>query len=182
MTRAINDSIQTVKPKLFLIHGWNMPPLVWHPLLEHLREHFEVQIATLPGYEHTTERSKTEEERGGDSLAELFKQAPERSHWCGWSLGATLAMQAAIEAPERISKLTLISPTARFFRTDDWPQGISASVFDQLLRITLKKYSVGLKRFLQMQLPNDDQLDLRNRLAESISENRPSDFALQSGL
>ena len=106
---------------------------------------------------------------------------PERAYWCGWSLGATLAMQAAITAPERISKLTLISPTARFLQTDDWPQGISASVFDQLLRITNKKYAVGLKRFLQMQLPDDDYADLRNQLAERIEANQPSESALQLG-
>ena len=90
-------------------------------------------------------------------------------------------MQAAIAAPERISKLTLISPTARFLKADDWPAGISKSAFDQLLRITQKKYAVGLKRFLQMQLPNDSHTDLRDRLADSISENRPSDFALRAG-
>ena len=90
-------------------------------------------------------------------------------------------MQAALAAPQRISTLTLISPTARFLQAGDWPAGISASVFDQLLRITRKKYEVGLKRFLQMQLPHEDQLDLRNQMFESINKNRPSDFALQAG-
>jgi len=58
-------------------------------------------------------------EANGDTLHQLLAQAPGKSHWCGWSLGATLAMQAALVAPERISQLTLISPTARFFKTDD---------------------------------------------------------------
>ena len=170
-----------VRPKLFLIHGWNMPPLVWNPLVQQLGERFDVQVATLPGYEHATERGENIVALGRDSLANLLDQAPEQSHWCGWSLGATLAMQAAIVVPERISKLTLISPTARFLHSDDWPYGISASVFDQLLRITNKKYAVGLKRFLQMQLPSDDHADLRNQLAEEINNNQPSEFALQSG-
>ena len=178
MTPANNESSQAARPKLFLIHGWNMPPLVWNPVIEQLQKCFDIQVATLPGYVHTTDRR---EETCVDLLADLLDQAPERAHWCGWSLGATLAMQAAITAPKRISKLTLISPTARFLTTDDWPQGISASVFDQLLRITKKKFEVGLKRFLKMQLPDDDQTDLRNRLAESIVANRPSEFALQSG-
>ena len=168
----------TVRPKLFLIHGWNMPPLVWNRLLERLRDRFDVEVATLPGYEQSIERRG---EPCTDLLANLIDRAPQRSHWCGWSLGATLAMQAAIRAPERISKLTLISPTPRFLQTDDWPHGISTPVFDQLLRITKKKYAVGLKRFLQLQFPNDDQTDLRNELEASISANPPSEFALQSG-
>ena len=177
MTRTINES-PTAKPTLFLIHGWNMPPLVWAPLLDRLRDRFDVHVATLPGYGQASELS---DEADDDVLANLIDQAPERSHWCGWSLGATLAMQAAIAAPVRISKLTLISPTARFLKADDWPAGIAASVFDQLLRITQKKYAVGLKRFLQMQLPSENHTDLRNRLTDSISENRPSDFALRAG-
>ena len=176
MTRPTSNSSK----KLFLIHGWNMPPLIWTPLLEQLREQFEVQVAILPGYEQASEDLKQHQDYE-NVLIELLDQAPERSHWCGWSLGATLAMQAAIAAPERISKLTLISPTARFLKTEDWPQGISASVFDQLLRITKKKYAVGLKRFLQMQLPDDDYSDLRNQLAENIINNRPTDLALQCG-
>jgi len=169
------------RAKLFLIHGWNMPPLVWNPLVKNLREHFDVQVATLPGYEPATKRIQDSVEANGDTLHQLLAQAPGKSHWCGWSLGATLAMQAALVAPERISQLTLISPTARFFKTDDWPHGISPSVFDQLFRITKKKYAVGLKRFLHLQLPNDEHVDLRKQLAEEVSNNRPSELALQSG-
>ena len=177
MTHPIHDT----SPKLFLIHGWNMPPLVWNRLVESSRPHFEIHLATLPGYEHAADRSSDAEHHDKDSLTQLLEQAPERAHWCGWSLGATLAMQAAIIAPERVSKLTLISPTARFFETDDWPLGISKSVFDRLLQITKKKYPVGLKRFLQLQLPNDNHADLLNQLAEEINNSRPSELALQSG-
>ncbi|MDB2686857.1 alpha/beta fold hydrolase [Mariniblastus sp.] len=170
-----------MKSKLFLIHGWNMPPLIWNLLLEQLREIFDIQVATLPGYERTAKGVANNVEPSADTMDQLLAQAPERSHWCGWSLGATLAMQAAIAAPERISKLTLISPTARFFQDDDWPHGASASVFDRLLRLTKKKYAFGLKHFLQLQLPNDTQADLRNQLTEQIKNHRPSEHALQSG-
>ena len=169
-----------MRPKLFLIHGWNMPPLVWDALAEKLRGEFDVQLATLPGYEHA-QQPNDPPERSLDSLTELLAQAPERSHWCGWSLGATLAMQAAIKSPERISKLTLISPTARFFETEGWPQGISESVFDRLLRVTLKKYAAGLNSFLRMQLPSEDHHEVRQQLVDKVNDCRPTDVALKSG-
>ena len=63
----------TLRPKLFLIHGWNMPPLVWHSLVEQLRERFDIHVATLPGYEHATDRRV---ETCDDLLADLLDQAP----------------------------------------------------------------------------------------------------------
>lgn len=155
-----------------------MPPIVWDALLHELGDAFKIQLATLPGYE---DEQGSPTEPLSDSLTELLAQAPERSHWCGWSLGATLAMQAAIAFPERISKLTLISPTPRFIETDDWPHGISKSAFDRLLRITQKKYVPGLKRFLQMQLPTEIDQKLIDQLSQDIHDHRPTDDALQRG-
>ncbi len=150
-----------------------MPPLIWDPLLRELGDEFQIQRAALPGYGNANQTP--------DCLAELLAQAPQRSHWCGWSLGATLAMQAALKFPERISKLTLISPTPRFFETDDWPHGISDSAFDRLLRVTQKKYPAGLKRFLQMQFPAETNHQLTAALFEQINSHRPTDEALQRG-
>ena len=155
-----------------------MPPLIWDALLREFGDDFKMQLATLPGYADP-EQAPTDSPL--DSLTELLAQAPERSHWCGWSLGATLAMQAALEFPERISKLTLISPTPRFFETSDWPHGISASTFDRLLRITQKKYTTGLMRFLQMQLPDETNQELVDQLSQRIHACRPTDEALQTG-
>lgn len=155
-----------------------MPPLVWNALLREFGDDFEIQLAKLPGY---AEPKQVPAGPPLDSLAELLAQAPERSHWCGWSLGATLAMKAALEFPERISKLTLISPTPRFFETDDWPHGISASVFDRLLRITQKKYAAGLMSFLQMQLPGETNQQLVDQLSQQIHDIRPTNEALQTG-
>ena len=155
-----------------------MPPLVWDALLREFGDDFEIQLATLPGY---AGREQVPADPPLDSLTEILAQAPERSHWCGWSLGATLAMKAALEFPERISKLTLISPTPRFFESEDWPHGISASVFDRLLRITQKKYAVGLVSFLQMQLPDETNQQLIDQLFQCIHDSRPTDEALQTG-
>ena len=155
-----------------------MPPLVWDALLRELGDDFKVQLATLPGY---ADPEQVLAKPPSDSLTELLSQAPEQSHWCGWSLGATLAMKAALEFPERISKLTLISPTPRFFEADDWPHGASASTFDRLLRITQKKYTVGLIRFLQMQLPSETNENLIHQLSKQIHRHRPTDEALQTG-
>ena len=155
-----------------------MPPLVWDALLREFGDDFEIQLAALPGYA-TAEQVPADPPL--DSLTDLLAQAPERSHWCGWSLGATLAMKAALEFPERISKLTLISPTPRFFESEDWPHGISASVFDRLLRITQKKYAAGLMSFLQMQLPGETNQQLIDQLSRQIHDCRPTVKALQTG-
>lgn len=186
-----------MREKLFLIHGWNMPSPIWDSFRQKLLEYSDVEIhvATMSGYELNGSPSGdllgiTDEPESTDSvigrvIQDLLEQAPESAHWCGWSLGASLAISAAASHPDRVTGLTLISPTPRFLVGDDWDLGMDPRTFDKLQRITLRNHAIGWSRFLQMQFPRklsqDQILQLEQQIKSNASGFCPTRQALEDG-
>lgn len=143
-------------PPLFLIPGWNTSPAIWDPLVSALAGRLEVVRALPPGdggpLPATDAPETPTESRLAAWLEILWRQAPPAAHWCGWSWGATLALSAAITAPERIARLSLISPTPRFAAGQDWPWGAEPRTFAALLQRIGRDRDAGWKRFLNWQL------------------------------
>lgn len=110
------------KPTLLLIHGWGMNPSLWDDLAQPLSEHFEVHCPALPGHGGTPPVPGW----SAESLASDWLQAWPDAFWVGWSLGAQVALAAAIQAPEdkddnqRVRGAVLLGGTPRFVATDDW--------------------------------------------------------------
>ena len=183
-----------MKPHLFLIHGWNMHSGIWGPLKDCLAARFELTVAELPGYDScgqpnaTTLTGEQQElpisELTRQMLDSIDEQAPPRALWCGWSLGATLAMAAACRpeaGPNQMEGLILLAPTPRFLKSNDWEFGMPSSSFDRLTRITLKRYSTGLNAFLKLQLAGTDGESMMTQLERLLAGKRPSDQALMEG-
>lgn len=185
--------------EIFLINGWNMPNSIWTEL-ERQWSHatdapVKFTIATLPGYEQSNcdllEMLESNQEDHDDAiesilsmhLEHLLKQAPRSAHWCGWSLGATLALAAATRFPDRIARLTLISPTPRFLLSDDWAWGMQAVHFDKLKRVIDRDFLKGWQRFFQLQLPRDSDPDVSLTLMHKVRAgfSPPSAVALEQG-
>ena len=185
--------------ELFLIHGWNMPNSIWSQLMNQwphgTDEAVRFTVATLPGYGQPNhddiEKLGSVEINHGDSiesilsmhLEALLEQAPPTAHWCGWSLGATLALAAAIRFPERISRLTLISPTPRFLLSGDWAWGMEAAHFERLKRVIDRDFFKGWQRFFQLQLPRETDPEVSLKLMQNIREgfSSPTAVALEQG-
>lgn len=211
MKRQTNDSKPTefsskngeLSEPIFLVHGWNMPPGIWSRMIQELGRLdplLEAVNATMPGYDteiaasSVSQRVVTEESEGNarsleeileETLSGLLDQAPESAHWCGWSLGATLAMVAAVRFPRRVSKLTLISPTPLFCQQDDWPHGMPSATFEKLLRITCRKPAFGWQRFIDLQLPvpDQDKPNSKPKIANPPSQPEPpTNFPLENAL
>ena len=100
------------RPDLVLIHGWGLHRGVWSPCLDALRDVADVRLADLPGYGDTPDSGQSFVE-AAQSLADAL---PAHATLCGWSLGALLAMQAALLAPERVAGLVLVGATPCFTR------------------------------------------------------------------
>ena len=100
---------------LVLVHSINAAPSAFEmrPLFEHFRASRPVYALDLPGFGFS-ERSdrRYSPELFTAAVADLLTQVvPEPADLVAFSLGAELAARTAIQLPERVTSLVLISPT-----------------------------------------------------------------------
>ncbi len=176
-----------MKPRLVMLHGWAVNSRIWDPILADLQSEFEVTQVDLPGYGSDTDYEG--EYLLNSIVNETLARAPEKATWVAWSLGATIAIAAAIEYPERFEKLQLISPTPKFLSNETWELGSESTRFLQLAADFEADFLSGLRKFLLLSAFSNDRSQrlpatkLVRKVAALIrQEKTPSHQTLQSGL
>jgi pimeloyl-[acyl-carrier protein] methyl ester esterase len=167
---------------LVLLHGWGMNSAIWGGFLNALVERFRVTPVELPGHgESGFDPQRTSLEEWADAVLAI---APQQALWIGWSLGAQVAMQAALSAPERVSALALLAATPRFVQGDQWPHAMEGETLRQFAATLSKNHRLTLERFLSLQVQGDDEARgmLRALRRELFSRPEPQPAALESGL
>jgi pimeloyl-[acyl-carrier protein] methyl ester esterase len=152
------------KIPLILLHGWGLNQRIWdvgqgaelnQSFVSKLSERFDVHRLDLPGYGN--DRDYNGEYRLPEIVARVLEKASqaatsaEGAIWVAWSLGATVALQAAMLEPGRFLGLQLIAPTPRFMANQDWPHGINQESLKQLRKKFETDYQQGLRYFLMLQ-------------------------------
>ncbi len=106
---------------LVLLHGFAGTHRAWDGVIERLDpERYRPLALDLPGHgEHADARAPDllRGLRGARAGA-----APERFALCGYSLGGRVALYVALAAPERVSRLVLVSTTAGIEDADERAQ------------------------------------------------------------
>lgn len=105
------------------IHGWGSAPAVWEGLLGDL-EHVH-----QPSFHHVAQPDDLY-----DSVVEMLPR--EGSLVLAWSMGAMLAIEAALDWPEAVDALVLFGGCLRFEnhdRTLGWPERIIRRMQEQLV-------------------------------------------------
>ncbi len=169
-----------MKP-LVLVHGWGMNAAVWAPLLPTLSEFCQPLPLELPGH---GEQPFHDEQHLSDWAAAMLQQAPEGAWWLGWSLGGEVALQAALDQPQRISGLLLTASSPCFVRQDDWPQAMPRGTLTGFAESLAQDYQGTLGRFLALQVRGSDagRTQLR-QLKEGLVQRPMADpAALAAGL
>jgi pimeloyl-[acyl-carrier protein] methyl ester esterase len=137
-------------PDLLLLHGWGMNSAVWGGLAEELAGSFRVTLVDLPGHGHSPwSPAATDLPRWVDSV---LASAPPRATWIGWSLGGSVALQAALIAPARVTALVMLNATPRFARATDWPQAMPRDTLVRFHDALVQDPSATLQRFLALQV------------------------------
>lgn len=139
-----------MKTPLVLLHGWGMNSQIWHPIRQELAGSFELHLLDLPGYGN--DRPYAEGYELERVTERVLSAAPQQAFWIAWSLGATIAMQAARLVPNRFLGLQLISPTPRFMTGAGWRFGMETAPLLRLVNEFESDYEKGLKKFLLLQL------------------------------
>ena len=175
------------RPVLTLVHGWGMHRGVWSPCLDALQKVAEVRLADLPGYAGTPDAGTSFIDTARALVEPIAGAATghnERITLCGWSLGALLAMQAALLAPGRVAKLILIAATPRFTQQADWPDAQPASLLDGFVAAVADDREATLQRFAALFNQGDTRArTIRRDIAHHVlSSPSPTTATLLTGL
>lgn len=169
------------RPALALVHGWGMNARVFDALAAALADGFDVRALELPGHGGRTGLPDDTLAAWADDLAQRL---PPASVVLGWSLGGQVAMRAALDHPDKIARLVLLTSTPRFVATADWPHGMAAADLDVFGAALLADPRGTLGRFLALQTRGaPDQKTLLQALRRALAEApEPAPAALAAGL
>jgi pimeloyl-[acyl-carrier protein] methyl ester esterase len=166
---------------LALLHGWGMNARVFDGLAALLAGDFEVRALNLPGHGG---RAALPDNTLASWANDLARQVPDHVTLLGWSLGGLVAMRMALDYPQTVSRLILLSSTPRFVAADDWAHGMAAADLEAFGAALRANPQATLLRFLSLQTRGvADQKSLLQQLRLSLQSLPPADdLALSSGL
>ncbi len=168
-----------MKRHLVLIHGWGFNGAVWDSLLPALQVHFELTVIDLPGYR---QRPLLEIMNLQAMVEDVAKQVPEQAIWLGWSLGGQVALQAALEMPERISQLILVGATPKFVQGDGWREAIKQKILDDFGSELIRSRETTIGRFLTLQMLGVQGGKERIKELKTALSMEPQPGTLEAGL
>jgi len=161
-------------PDLALIHGWGISASAWGELLELLTPNFRVHLVALPGYASAAPDGAD----FIDTAAALADSLPAGCTLCGWSLGALLALQAAVLAPLRVGRLVLCGATPSFVQRDGWPHAQAPALLDGFCEALARDAAQTLQRFIALFNQGDRAARALTRsLVKALATEAPPDAA-----
>ena len=89
------------------LHGFSQTAQSWSPVIEHLISHLQCTLLDAPGHRDTPDGRRTLSECGDD-----IAQSMPAGILVGYSMGARMALHAALQHPEKVTHLVLVSGTA----------------------------------------------------------------------
>lgn len=134
---------------LVMIHGWAMHSGVWRQFAQQLAQYYQVICLDLPGHG----RSDVLEPFDLENVAKTVLRAIPVQEFSvlGWSLGATVAMAMAEQAPRRIRHLVVLAGNPCFVQTQEWP-GVKSQTLDGFAELLKTDVQQTLIRFLALQV------------------------------
>jgi pimeloyl-[acyl-carrier protein] methyl ester esterase len=182
VSRSLYIETQGQGPDLVLLHGWGLHGGVWDTLMPRLTPHLRVTRVDLPGH------GRSREVPMPASLTELTLQVMARiapgSALLGWSLGGLVALEAALEMPQRMRGLILANSTPRFVATDDWSCAMPPETLEEFADGLATDYQETLRRFLSLQVRGDEsaRASLRQLRDSLFTHGEPDTASLATGL
>ncbi|OZS44515.1 pimeloyl-ACP methyl ester esterase BioH [Photobacterium sanguinicancri] len=182
MTTKLHWQIEGQGSDLVLIHGWGMNGAVWQQILPLLTPYFRVHCVDLPGYGHSGGID-------GASIEEmahlLLEYSPAAATWVGWSLGGLIATQAALLAPERVSRLVTVASSPKFAadKATSW-RGIQPQVLTDFQQQLSDDFRLTVERFMALQAMGSPtaRQDIKLLKQAVLSRPQPNQAALSAGL
>ncbi len=134
---------------LVLIHGWAMHAGIWKGWLPELAA-CDLWLVDLPGHGHS--HALPLPATPARVAEALLQQLPEKARWLGWSMGGLVALEAALQAPERVEQLVMLAATPCFVQRKDWPLGKQPALFQQFAHQLRQDRERLLQQFLLLEV------------------------------
>ncbi len=157
------------------VHGWGQSRQIWHQQMDAFPA---AEFINLPGHGQRSERPL---EQWTNALC--ARENP--GILIGWSLGGLLAMQLALQQPERVRALVLVATTPCFCRRPDWPHACHDEVFAGFEQALATQSSTLMGRFFALMLHGDalSRQQYQHLARTSVDRRRPpTPRALATGL
>lgn len=100
--------------RLILVHGFTQTWRSWDPVLAALPDRFDVATPDLPGH-----GARSDVHVGMEEAARLLGEDAGRGTYVGYSLGGRVALRLALDRPELVERLVLVSASAGIEDDDD---------------------------------------------------------------
>jgi pimeloyl-[acyl-carrier protein] methyl ester esterase len=175
------EEIGTGRPIIY-IHGWCMSSEVWKFQQNGLSDTFRVITFDLKGHGNSTQQMDGFQiKECAEDLAELMEYLDVHDVIiAGWSLGATIAIEACLLCKERLYALILISGTPKFVQTVDFPHGLPQADADGMATKVNRNIRRALDGFIaRIIAPGEDDSGLVHKFLSSVPA--PSSYvALQA--
>ena len=162
MTELANESFGRGKPHLTFLHGFTQTRESWRAVADRLAPAHRITLVDLPGHGDSTARPPTLDDAG-----RLIGELAAGSVLIGYSMGARIALHAALQPGSELKGLVLIGAHPGIVDTTErlHRQKTDAELADRILEI-------GVEMFLQEWLNQPmfegvRELDHRDRLRNS---------------
>lgn len=153
-----------------LLHGVGLDHTMWERVSPALATRCTVFTPDLLGHGHA--REAPDGCTLADLAAPLTESLPETTHLVGFSLGALVATRFAIDHPERVASLTLISTVAN--RSTDERDSVTGRL--EAARENLSAtFDAAIQRWFS---PNwrEKEPELAKRIRDVLRANRPASY------
>jgi 2-succinyl-6-hydroxy-2,4-cyclohexadiene-1-carboxylate synthase len=164
-----------VPESVVLLHGFSGTSRAWDGVLEQLdRERYRPLALDLPGHGEASGAPRPITFAG--CVAYVLDRAPARFALCGYSLGGRIALHVALAAPERVTRLVLVSSTAGIEDAGERAQRRAADrrLADELEKIPFEDF---IERWRTQSLFAAEPPQARALAREDQRRNRPEALA-----
>jgi pimeloyl-ACP methyl ester carboxylesterase len=159
-------------PAVMFLHGVGLDREMWRRCHAGIRDTHRVVLADLPG--HGASPPAPPDVTLGDLAAEVAEAVTEPVHLVGFSLGALVAAELALAAPDRVRSLTLVNSVAN-------RSGEERAAVRERLRTAGDAFEAGVERSLDRWFSPSwtlEEPELREQIrATLLGTDRPSYLA-----
>jgi pimeloyl-[acyl-carrier protein] methyl ester esterase len=180
--RAPSAGAVSAGAPLVCLHGWGMNLRVFDALRDALASERDSWAIDLRG--HGLSQWDASRADFATQVSDILAVLPERCVLLGWSLGAKLALELTLRAPERIAALVLVAASPRFAQSDDWPHGMDAQAMRAFRAVLAQDWQRTLNDFIWLQLRGSRNAEAAQlRIQQALATHgAPHPEALQRGM